>query len=51
MSAPVGRDQLWRDCSDTLEALLQHQSLAGLTGLADAIRRLGPTYRAHGEQI
>jgi hypothetical protein len=23
----------------------------GITALADAIRTLGPTYRAHGEQI
>jgi hypothetical protein len=47
----LNREQLRRDCSDALEALLQRQSLNGITALADAIRALGATYRAHGEQI
>jgi hypothetical protein len=45
------REQLKRDCADALEALLQRESLDGITALADTIRTLSPTYRAHGEQI
>ena len=51
MTAPVDREQPRRDCADALEALLKEQWLTGLTHLADTLRRLGPTYREHGEQI
>jgi hypothetical protein len=47
----LDREQLRRDCSDALEALLQRESLEGLGRLADTIRTLSPTYRTHGEQI
>lgn len=51
MSTPVDREQLRRDCSDALEALIQAQRLDGITRLADSLRALGPPYRFHGEQI
>jgi hypothetical protein len=50
MSEP-DREQLKRACADALEAVVREQRLAGLTALSDAIRALGPTYQAHGEQI
>ena len=45
----VDREQLKRDCADALEALLKEQREDGLAELAEAIRILGPAYRAHGE--
>ena len=44
-------EQLKRECADALEVFLRDQSVTGLAKLADAIRTLGPTYQAHGEQI
>ena len=49
MSASPDREQLKRDCADALEALHRDQRVDGLPLLADAIRTLGPAYRAHGE--
>ena len=51
MSTPVDREQLRRDCSDALEALIRDQRLDGITRLADSLRALGPPYRFHEEQI
>ena len=46
----LDREQLKRDCADALEALHREQRVEdGLVDLADMIRDLGPTYRAHGE--
>jgi hypothetical protein len=50
MIAP-DREQLKRDCADALEAPTRDQRVDGITALADAIRLLGPIYRAHGELI
>ncbi len=47
----VDREQLKRDCADALEAITKEPRLDGVARLADSIRSLGPTYRAHGEQI
>ena len=46
----LDREQLRRDCSDALEALLRDQQIDRLHELADAIRTLGPSYQTHGEQ-
>jgi len=43
----LDREQLKRDCGDALEALHRDQRVDGIAALADAIRTLGPTYRAH----
>ena len=45
----LDREQLKRDCADALEVLHREQRVDGLAELADAIRVLGPAYRAHGE--
>jgi hypothetical protein len=45
----LDREQLKRECADALEALHRDQRVDGLYLLADAIRTLGPTFRAHGE--
>jgi hypothetical protein len=45
----LDREQLKRQCADALEALHREQRVDGLCLLADAIRTLGPTFRAHGE--
>jgi hypothetical protein len=45
----LDREQLKRECADALEALHREQRVDGLHLLADAIRTLRPTYRAHGE--
>jgi hypothetical protein len=45
----IDREQLKRDCSDALEALHREQGVDGLHVRADAIRTLGPEYRAQGE--
>ena len=47
----LDREQLKRDCADALEALHREQRVDGLYLLADAIRTLGPAYRAHGELV
>jgi hypothetical protein len=48
MSEP-DREQLRRDCSDALEALLQDQRVDEIARLADALRAFGAPYRFHGE--
>ena len=45
----LDREQLKRQCADALDALHREQRVDGLYLLADAIRTLGPTFRAHGE--
>ncbi len=45
----LDRERLKRDCSNALEALHREQRVDSIAGLADAIRGLGPAYRAHGE--
>ena len=49
MSPSPDREQLKRECADALEALHRERRVDGLHLLADAIRTLGPAYRAHGE--
>jgi hypothetical protein len=45
----LDREQIKRDCADALEVLHRDQRVDGLADLANVIRGLGPTYRAHGE--
>jgi hypothetical protein len=45
----LDREQLKRDCADALEVLHREHRVDGLAELAEAIRVLGPAYRAHGE--
>jgi hypothetical protein len=45
----LDREQLKRDCADALEALHLEHRVDRIAALADTIRGLGPTYRAHGE--
>ncbi len=45
----LDREQLKRDCSDALEALLREQRVDAIAGLAESLRVLGPPYRFHGE--
>jgi hypothetical protein len=45
----LDREQLKRDRADALAVLHREQRVDGLHLLADAIRTLGPTFRAHGE--
>jgi hypothetical protein len=45
----LDREQLKRDCADALEILHRDRRVDGFAELADAIRTLGPEYRAHGE--
>ncbi len=47
----LDHEQLKRNCADALEALTKEQRLDGVARLADSIRTLSQTYRAHGEQI
>ena len=49
MSPSPDREQLKRECADALEALHRERRVDGFHLLADAIRTLGPAYRAHGE--
>jgi hypothetical protein len=46
---PLDREQIKRDCAHALEVLHREQRVDGFHLLADAIRTLGPTFRAHGE--
>jgi hypothetical protein len=45
----LDRKQLKRACSDALHAIQHEKGVDGIAALADAIRGLGPAYRAHGE--
>jgi hypothetical protein len=45
----LDRGQLKRQCADALDALHREQRVDGLHALADAIRTLATTFRAHGD--
>ena len=47
----LDREQLKRDCSDTLQVLLRNQRVDRIAELADSLRALGAPYRFHGELI